>query len=119
MITDHTNKRFCLILGLIARILVSWHTEDNRRTRDSESTWAWNMEQVDGGYMKHVCQFFGLMFDVRSLEESGFAMDDSDIANLQDDITAEDAFAQYYGTGVFSMGGHRVRRNLPRPAMCL
>ena len=64
--------------------------------------------------MQHVCKFFQLLFDVKTLEDTGFAMNDSDIANLQDDIIAEDSFAQFYGIGIFSMAGHRVRRNLNR-----
>ena len=64
--------------------------------------------------MVHVCQFFHLLFDIKSLKEAGFAMNDSNIRNVAEDIIAEDSFAQFYGVAVLSMGGNRVRRNLNR-----
>ena len=39
-------------------------------------------------------------------------MTDADIAAIEDDVVSEDSFAEFYGTGLLSLAGHRQRRNL-------
>ena len=114
MIADHTNKRYCLNLGELAKLLIAWHTMDNRETRSSTTTWVWNLGQCNGGYMAHVCSFMKLLFDVQALERAGYSMTDDAIRSLEDDVTMEDQFANFFGTGIFSIVGHRTRRNLKR-----
>ena len=49
MITDHTNKRFCLSLGEYAKLCIAWHKMDNGNTRSSESTWKMRSELEERG----------------------------------------------------------------------
>ena len=64
--------------------------------------------------MEHVTGFLRLLYDVQAMERAGYSMTDDAINNLGDDVTAEDQFANFFGVGIFSMVGHRTRRNLKR-----
>ena len=114
MSSDHTNKRYCFNLGEIGKLLINWHRSDNQNTRSAATTLEWNLGQCNGGYMIHVCDFIKLLYDVQAMQRAGYAMTDDDIRNLEDDVTTEDQFANFYGVGIFSMAGHRTRRNLKR-----
>ena len=39
-------------------------------------------------------------------------MTDGDIKAIEEDVISEDSFAEFFGTSVFSITGHRQRRNL-------
>ena len=113
MLTDHNNKRYCSSLGEGARKLISWHTDDNRETRDSDRTYNWNLRQIAGGYMAHITEFIELLDNTQSLERAHFAMTEGDINNLEDgDIHVEDAFAQFHAFSLWSLATQRARRNL-------
>ena len=114
MITDQTNKRFCLSLGEYAKLCIEWHKKDNGNTRYSASTWSCNLEQNNGGYMEHCCNIIKLLSDTGSLEAAGFAVSDEDIFRLGDDVLAEETFADFHGTAAFSLAGRRQRRSLGR-----
>ena len=112
MYNDHINQRYCFSLGELAQILVHWHTDDNRNTRTASGTFDQTLKQVNGGYMQHVNDFVDLLTNTASLERSGFAMTDSTIQALGDDLESEDGFADFHGRSIMSLSGRRQARNL-------
>ena len=112
MYNDHTNQRYCFSLGEIALLLVQWHTMDNRNTRNASGTFKHLLEQVNGGYMKHVNSFVELLANTASLERAGFAVTDTEIEALGEDLAAEDEFADFHGRSVMCISGRRQQRNL-------
>ena len=113
MVTDHSNKRFCLNLGEVALKLLDWHGDDNRDTRHAGTTYTRLLEQIDGKYMEHVCGIVSLLSQTRSLERADFAVTETQIQQLGDDIAAEDHFADFYGLAILSCSGYRQRS--PKP----
>ena len=112
MLTNHSNKRFCLSLGEVATILICWHTLDNRATRDADGSYTHYLDQINGGYMKHVKELISLLHNSMSLERAGFAVTDSDIELVQEDVIGEDNFADFHFMAIMTQAGCRMRRNL-------
>ena len=90
MLSDMTNKRYCMIMGEVAKPLISWHMKANTETRSTDRTHTWLSDQVDGGYMGHCCEFVALLSDPRVLESAGFALDGPSVDALGSDWQSED-----------------------------
>ena len=57
-------------------------------------------------------RYRGYLCNTESLQNAGFAMTNEAIAQVGDDVAAEDSFADFHGTGLFCISGYRQRRNL-------
>ena len=112
MLNDHTNKRFCFILAMISEILKVWHMEENLASRTGHGTFEWTKAQVDKAYMEHVCKFVKLLKNVSKLQGAGFVITADEVQSIQEDVIAEDCFADFLGRSVLSIMGRRLARGL-------
>ena len=75
-------------------------------------TFEFLMEQVNGGYIAHLCKFVTILFSVMDLGRAGVTMTDKDISNLREDLVPEDEFADFLCRAVMSIVGRRITRSL-------
>ena len=112
ILADRSNERFCEMLLLTAEILVEWHTVQNTEQRSAAGSLSWMRGQVQGGYMEHCRSFLRVVATGDKLRQCGFAMDSSQIDNLENDIVSEDEFAGLLGQSCLALLTFRLRRNL-------
>ena len=113
MYSNGTNRRNFTALAEPARVMVDFHTEQNRDTRGSNSTHEWVVKQVGhGGYVEHVSKIIGVLHDPVALCRADYAISDSDVDALGDDVISEDLFADFLAQSVHHLAGWRQRRNL-------
>ena len=112
ILADRSSERFCEMLLLTAEILVEWHTVQNTEQRSAAGSLSWMRGQVQGGYMEHCRSFLRVVATGDKLRQCGFAMDSSQIDNLENDSVSEDEFAGFLGQSCLALLTFRLRRNL-------
>lgn len=112
MLNSRANERYCLLLRSVGQVLKQWHTSQNRKLRSSDGARQWVVDEVSGGYMRHITDFLGILSNIDSLQEGMFAMTAADASALALDLIAEDEFAEFLGQACVGMATFRMRRNL-------
>ena len=72
---DRTNFRHVAQMGAGIAEIKCYHSEANRRRRDGDGNEDWLQEQVDGGFMRHVCKLIGCTQSRVALAQAKFVVD--------------------------------------------
>ena len=110
---DPHNKRIMQIVVTIADDLLQWHTKQNKEGRSVQAWEKWAINQIDCGFMTHVCNIFKSTQTNDGLKRMGFrSVAEMDSENLDYEFMVENDFADIAGAYCASLVKARLRRQL-------
>ncbi len=111
MLEEPWNHILLKIICSAAEPAHEWFKDQSHRLRDTDSSRKWLVEQLDGGFSKHVGSILGRMTRLEALSTVGLTVAGLDTCS-NDDVLVEDEIADVFGEVAATLAGCRVTRCL-------